>query len=146
MKRTLIFGLLTVVCLAVTVVLGFALRDSQPEYEKVSALVLSANQEKQYLGYGHTLTKYNIRCRYDGVIYDLQNAHDTYSYTAGRTTPAYLAGGKLYANIEGVKNGSPVGILYFVFLFGAMGMGGVTLGMYSLESKRRKERNAKEGG
>ena len=138
MKKTLILGLVTLVCLAVTVALWFAVRDSRPDYEEVRATVISAESEKQYLGNGNTLTKYHIVCRYDGKLYELQNAHDTWSYPEGRPVTAFLSGDKLYANIEGVKNGSPVGIAYFVFLFGTMGLLGITLYVFSLESKRKK--------
>ena len=138
MKKTLIFGLLTLACLAATVVLWFVLRDSQPEYEEVQAIVVSAESEKQYLGKGNTLTLHHVICRYNGALYELKNAHDTWSYPEGRPVTVFLSGGKLYANIEGVKTSSPVGIVYFAFLFGTLGLLAVTLSVFSLESKRKK--------
>lgn len=35
---------------------------------------------------------------------------------------AYLANGKLYSNVDGVRSGTVIGTVYFVFLFGTMGL------------------------
>lgn len=121
-KVTLMWGVF-VGCLIMTVVLWFQVEKSQPQYEEVSVKVLSAaTKQVKNQKNGNTYTFYEIKVEYQGQEYDLENAHNAYSYTRGKTVKAYLSDGRLFANVEGVKSSTPLATVYFVFLFGSFGM------------------------
>lgn len=111
------------VCLITTILLWFCMNNSNPEYEEVTAVVLSSEKVEYVNRKTNTRTyKYEVKVRYDGKEYDLHNAHNAYSYVEGRSVKAYKANNKLYANIEGVKTSTPIATTYYVFLFGSFGL------------------------
>jgi len=64
-------------------------------------------------------------------------------YSEGRTVTAYLAHGKLYANVEGVKTSTPIATVYFIFLFGSFAMLFVAPTYTAKLRKQAKEANVK---
>lgn len=109
-----------VVCIGITVGLWFAVNRSKPTYEEVQVTVLSAEEKKvKNKKNGSTYTTYEVEVEYEGEKYDLENAHSASLYLRGKSIKAYLANNHLYANIEGVKNGTLVGKAYFIFLIGS---------------------------
>ena len=70
--------------------------------------------------------------------YDLENAHDSYSYRVGSTVTAYLANGRMYANEEGVRNATPQGTAYFAALIASFVMFFVTLILWSKAAEKKR--------
>ena len=73
-----------------------------------------------------------------GKNYDLENAHDSYSYRVGSTVTAYLANGRMYANEEGVRNATPQGTAYFAALIASFVMFFVTLILWSKAAEKKR--------
>ena len=119
-KKIIIVWSIFVICLIATISLWFLMNDANPEYEEVKAIVTSAKTEEIVnKRTGSRTTFYNIEVRYDGKTYDLENAHNTYSYPEGKTVTAYKYNDRLFANTEGVQTSTPVATVYFIFLFGS---------------------------
>lgn len=124
MKRnSILLWIAFVLCLVLTIVFWFLMNNSNPEYKEVKATVLSS-EKVEYVNRktGSRTYKYDVKVQYIGKTYDLENAHNAYSYVEGREITAYLANGKLYANTEGVKTNTPIAKVYFVFLFASFGL------------------------
>lgn len=119
-KKIIIVWSVFVICLIATIGLWFLMNDANPEYEEVKATVLSSKTEEIVnKKTGSKMTFYKIEVRYDGKTYDLENAHNTYSYPEGKTVTAYKYNDRLFANTEGVQTSTPVATVYFIFLFGS---------------------------
>lgn len=119
-KKVMILWIVFAVCLALTVVLWFLMNGAEPEYEEVKVVVTSAKTEEIVNKKTGSRTKfYKIEVKYDGKTYDLENAHDTYTYPEGKTVTAYKSNDRLFANIEGVQTSTPIATVYFIFLFGS---------------------------
>ena len=84
-------------------------------------------------------TVYEVVVRYDGENYDLINAHNAYSYQEGKTVKVYLAGGKMYANEEGVRSGSLFGKAYSAALIGSLVMFFVTIILWSKAAQEKRQ-------
>ena len=141
-KAAAICGVLTVVFIIATVFLRTKMDNAELSYEEVKVQVLSSEtkQTKVKTKYSSSYqTTYEIKVLYDGKEYDLKNAHNSYSYRKGATVTAYLAYGKMYANIEGVRTSSPFGIAYFVGLFGSFGLFFASLMLLAKDSDRKKK-------
>lgn len=141
MKKVWICGVLTVLCIAAAVFLRISMDKVELDYEEVNAMVLSSSTQKTTVSTKYSssdISTHKIQVMYDGKKYDLKNAHDSYSYREGKMVTAYLANGKMYANIEGVRNATPTGIAYFVALFGSIGMFIITMVVMTKAGKRQK--------
>ncbi len=86
---------------------------------------------------------YDVRVKYDGKDYDLQNVHGLSGYSNGKSVKALLANGKLYANVEGIKSTSPIAITYFVFYSGTIAMVVVSATYMSKAKAKEKKKNKK---
>ena len=127
-KAAAICGVLTVVFIIATVFLRTKMDNAELNYEEVKVQVLSSEtkQTKVKTKYSSSYqTTYEIKVLYEGKEYDLKNA--------------YLAYGKMYANIEGVRTSSPFGIAYFVGLFGSFGLFFASLMLLAKDSDRKKK-------
>lgn len=134
MKKVIVCGILTVVCIIVAVLLRKPMENADLEYTEVEARVISSQSVRQTVRTRYSSsyqTVYKIVVRYKGEDYDLKNAHNTYSYPEGKTVKVYLSGGKMYANTEGVRNGSPYGIAYGAAILGAFGFFLITMVLWS---------------
>lgn len=125
-KIVILLWVLFLIAVPTTVALWFAMDRSEQDYEEVKVTVLSAETDKVTVkskyGSKSTTDFYKINVDYNGKTYDLENAHDTYSFREGKTVTAYLSNGRLFANIEGVKTSTPIATVYFVFLFGSFAL------------------------
>lgn len=136
-KKAIIMSVITLLSLMITIGLRFAMNGSEAEYTEVNVTVESSRTVTRKVGTSRTTT-YEVKVNYDGKTYDLRNCHDIYSYMEGSTVTAYLANGKLYANVEGVNTSTPLATVYFVFLFATFGM---ILGFpIYLTSQKQKEK------
>lgn len=119
-NKVMILWIVFAVCLVLTVVLWFLMNGAKPEYEEVKVIVTSAKTEEIVnKKNGSRRTFYKVEVRYDGKTYDLENAHNIYTYPEGKTVTAYKYNDRLFANTEGVQTSTPVATIYFVFLFGS---------------------------
>lgn len=111
------------VCIVLAVVFFNLMNNANPEYEEVKVVVLSS-KTTEYVNRktGSRTPKYEVEVSYKGKTYDLKNAHNTYSYPEGKEVKAYLSNGKLYANVEGVKTGTSIATIYYVFLLSSLGL------------------------
>ena len=143
MKKVYVCGIITVICIAAAVLLRKPMADAKLDYTEVSVEVVSSETKETTVRNGSTRTKmttYDIVVRYMGEEYELKNAHNSYSYRQGATVTAYLSGGKIYANVEGVRNATPVAYAYFTALIGSFVMLFVTCGIWAnAAQKKRKE-------
>ncbi len=125
MKKVWICLGIMVVCIIAAVFLNKAAKNTELDYEEVKARVVSSESYQKSVrvnGRTTTRTEYDIVVSYGGKEYDLKNAHNTYSYVKGREVTTYLSGGKMYADLDGVRNSTPAGKAYFVAVIGAFSM------------------------
>ena len=140
MKKVYLCGILTVIGVILTVLLRVFMDRADVSYTEVEVQVVSAGTVNTTVKVGHARTKmteYEIIVNYEGENYELQNAHDAYSYPEGSTVTAYLSNGELYANIEGVQTSTPVATAYFVGLFGSFILFFVTLYLWKQERNKK---------
>lgn len=139
-NKVMILWIVFAVCLSLTVVFWFLMNGAKPEYEEVKVIVTSAKTEEIVnKKTGSRTTFYKVEVRYDGNIYDLENVHNTYMYTEGKTVTAYKYNDRLFANTEGVQTSTPIATIYFVFLFGSFIMLFVATTYTSKVSKEKKK-------
>lgn len=122
-NKVVIMWCITVLCLILTIVFWFLMNKVEVNYEEVTAVVTDASSKSVVnKKTGSKTTFYEVKVRYEGKEYELQNVHGLAGYSEGTSVKALLANDKLYANVEGIKSTSPVAIVYFIFLFGTFGM------------------------
>ena len=51
---------------------------------------------------------------------ELENAHSIYEHLQGKMVTAYFSNNRLFADINGVKSSTPIGTVYFIFLFASI--------------------------
>lgn len=141
-KAAAVCGVLTVVFIIATVFFRKQMDSADLDYTEVKVQVVSSetkNTKVKTKYSSSTMTTYEVVVRYEGKEYDLKNAHNSYSYRKGATVTAYFSGGKMYANIEGIRTTSPMGIAYFVGLFGSFGLFFAALMLLAKDSDRKKK-------
>lgn len=113
-KLTILFAILSAIILPITVVFWFKLDAIHPKYQKVKADVVSVYDAK----FGN-----DVYVRYNNEEYKLINVKDgeffIYDSSLELKRPVeVLLGedGQLYANTDGIRNETPTGKMYFVFL------------------------------
>ncbi len=122
-NKMLWLWLLWIACVAGTVGLWFMMNKVELKYDEVDVKVISSTTKRlKNKKNGNSYDFYEVKVEYNGKTYDLENAHNTYSYPKGKKVKAYLANDKLYANIEGVKTATPTATIYFIFLFASFGL------------------------
>ena len=137
-KKSVLLSILTVLCLAATVTLWFAMNNDNPEYEEVTAKVVSSESGYRKIA-GSRQAYYDVEVEYLGKTYDLKNVYGSASYVPGREVTVYSARGNLYANEAGVKSTTPVATVYFIFLFGTIILLIYTLTYMSRQRQKNKE-------
>lgn len=143
MKKVYVCGIITVLCIVAAVLLRSAMDNVELDYTEVKVQVVSSETKERVIKTGtsrSTITTYEIVVNYQGQNYELENAHDSYSYRQGATVTAYLSHGKLYANVEGVRNSTPAGTAYFATLIGSIVMFFVTLYLWSKASQNKRSK------
>ncbi len=137
-NKTAVLWIITGICLILTIVFWFLMNNVDVHYEEVTAIVTNTSSKSVVnKKTGSRTTFYEVKVRYEGEEYNLQNVHGLSGYYKGKSVKALLSNGKLYANVEGIKSTSPVAIVYFVFLFGTFGMLMVSA-TYMSKSKTKK--------
>ena len=145
MKKVYACGIITIICIVATVLLRGPMDNAELDYTEVKAMVVSSGTSTTTIKAGtsrSTMTSYDIYVRYDGEEYKLKNAHDSYSYREGAFVTAYLSGGKMYANVEGVRTSTPIAYAYFTALIGSFVMLFATLLLWA-NAAQQKRRAAK---
>lgn len=141
MKKVYACGIITVLCIVAAVLLRIPMSNAELDYEKVDVKVVSSETKERVVKTGYsqsTITTYDIVVSYMGKNYDLENAHDSYSYRVGSIVTAYLANGRMYANEEGVRNATPQGTAYFAALIASFVMFFVTLILWSKAAEKKR--------
>jgi len=142
MKKVIVCGVLTVLCIVATVLLRGPMGNADLEYTEVEATVISSEAVERTVRTRYSTSRqtvYEVVVRYDGENYYLINAHNAYSYQEGKTVKVYLAGGKMYANEEGVRSGSLLGKAYSVALIGSLVMFFVTIILWSKAAQEKRQ-------
>lgn len=143
--RTAIFWLLFLACAAAAVVLNVKMRNQDVEYEEVNVMVLSARDVTlKNNKTGTRTTLHEIEVLYNGERAMLENAHDSYSYREGQSAKAYLSGGRLFANVEGIQTTTLLAKVYFGFLFGSFGLLGLACWSMSKNSQVKRRMKAEQ--
>ena len=144
MKKVWVCGIITIICIVATVLLRGPMANTDVEYTEVKVQVVSSETKETTIKVGNTssdMTTYDIVVSYMGKNYDLKNAHNSYSYREGSTVTAYLSNGKMYANVEGVQNSSPVATAYFAALIGSFVMFLVTMCLWANAAQQKRRGN-----
>lgn len=136
-SKTIISGIATLLCLAATVFLWFAVNNENPEYEEVKATVISSQSGYRKIA-GSRQAYYKVKVEYAGKEYELQNVYSSAPYRSGNEVTVYSANGSLYANTAGVKTATPLATVYFIFLFGTFIMFGIWVTFLSKNHKKNK--------
>lgn len=122
-NKVAIMWIITVVVLILTIIFWFLMNEAEVNYEEVTAIVTNTSSKTVVnKKTGSRTIFYEVKVRYEGKEYDLQNVHSLAGYSEGRSIKVLLSNEKLYANVEGIKSTSPVSIIYFIFLFATFGM------------------------
>ena len=141
MKKVYISLGVMVVCIIAAVFLRKAMDNVELDYQEVKARVVSSeSREKRIRVNGRTTTQtvYDVVVSYGGKEYDLKNAHNTYMYREGADATVYLSKGKMYADLDGVRNSTPAGIAYFVALIGAFATFILAMCWWAKEGNKKK--------
>lgn len=115
-KSYVVMIIITIICVIVTIGIRVFMNNMNINYEEVKATVISSESHLKKSGKSRTIV-YDVKVKYEGNTYDLENVHNNYSYVEGNQITAYLSNGKLFANIEGVRTSTPLASIYFVFVF-----------------------------
>lgn len=140
MKKVAVCAVIMVLCIIATVLLRKPMDNAELNYTEVKVRVVSSETHQKTIRTQSSTsyqTTYEVTVLYNGKEYDLKNVHDSYSYREGKDVTAYLSNGKLYANIEGVRNASPAGIAYSAALLGSFGMFIVTMLMLARTGQKK---------
>ena len=136
-KYSYLSGILLMVCLILTVGFGVKLNTIKPGGQKVSVNIASVDRggNKVYVTYNDTTE-------------ELINVNDSEVYryaascTLGRTMDVFLGeDGKFYSNVQGIKNNTAIGKLYFASLFSALGLIIFTAVLYAFVVEAIKHEN-----
>ena len=144
MKKVSVCGIITVICIVAAILLRKPMADAKLDYTEVSVEVVSSQTKETTVRSGNTrskMTTYEVVVRYMGKEYELKNAHNSYSYRQGATVTAYLAGDKLYANVEGVRNATPAAYAYFTALIASFAMFFVTICLWADAAQKKRRAN-----
>ena len=145
MKKVYACGIITIICIVATVLLRGPMANAELDYTEVTAMVVSSDTSTTTIKTGNsrsTVNSYDVYVSYNGEVYKLKNAHDSYSYREGKLVTAYLSGDKLYANVEGVRTSTPIAYAYFTALIGSFVMLLLTLCLWA-NAAQQKRRAAK---
>lgn len=138
-NKVVIMWIITAICLILTIVFGFLMNNAEIHYEEVTAIVTDTSSKNVVnKKTGSRTTFYEVKVKYDGKEYELQNVHGLSGYYKGKSVKALLSNGKLYANVEGIKSTTPIAIVYFIFLFGTFAML-IVSATYTSKSKTKKQ-------
>lgn len=142
MKKVYACGIITIICIVATVLLRGPMDNAELDYTEVKAMVVSSDTSTTTIKAGtsrSTFTSYDIYVRYDGEEYKLRNAYNSYSYREGTFVTAYLSGGKMYANVEGVRTSTPIAYAYFTALIGSFVMLFATLLLWANVAQQKRK-------
>ena len=112
------------VFLLMTVVFFFISRNQHLSYTTVQVDVVSVHTKNPL----SKTDRDKVVVDYNGRTYEVKNLRTNEvlkyqsHYLSQTSADAYFSNGKLYANVEGVRSNTVVGNVYFVFLFGTMGL------------------------
>lgn len=138
-NKTIIMWVVTAICLVLTIVFWFLMNNQEVSYEEVTAIVTDTSSKSVVnKKTGSRTTFYEVKVKYEGEEYELQNVHGLSGYYEGKSVKALLSNGKLYANVEGITSTSPIAIVYFIFLFGTFAMF-MASAIYMSKSKSKKQ-------
>ncbi len=140
MKKVLICLGVMVLFIVAAVVLKKPAENAKLDYTKVKARVVSSESRQKRIKTRYSTsyqTVYDVVLSYGGKEYELKNAHNSYSYRPGSEVTVYLANGKLYADEEGVRNASPLGIARSVAIGGAFLMFIVSMVMLAKTGQKK---------
>ncbi len=140
MKKVLICLGVMVLFIVAAVVLKRPAENAKLDYTKVKARVVSSESRQKRIKTRYSTsyqTVYDVVLSYGGKEYELKNAHNSYSYRPGSEVTVYLANGKLYADEEGVRNASPLGIARSVAIGGAFLMFIVSMVMLAKTGQKK---------
>ena len=99
-NKVALMWIITVICLILTIVFLFLINKTEVKYEEVTATVISTSTKEVLNKKTQNRTKfYEVKVKYDGKEYELQNVHGLSGYYEGKSVKALLANDKLYANV-----------------------------------------------
>ncbi len=125
-KRIVMIGSIIafVICLTATIILNRRMAGQdidESEIENVECRVTRVESHSVRVN-GQKITNYEYYGSYLGKEYKIHNVIEKYKFKEGSMAKVLLYKGKLYANMEGIKTSTGLATVYFVFLFGTVGV------------------------
>ena len=105
-----------------TVVFYVLSRNQHLSYKEVQVNVISVHNKNPLL----KTDKDEVVVEYNGKRYKVNNlrTNEVLQYQthliSQKPADAYLANGKLFANVDGIRSNTVIGTIYFIFLFGTL--------------------------
>lgn len=121
-KFSIVSAILLAVFFLMTVVFYVLSHNQILSYKVVQVNVISVDIENPL----NKIDKDKVVVEYNGKNYEVENlmTNETLKYhtylSSQKPADAYFANGRIFANIDGIRSTSMIGIIYFVFLFGTL--------------------------
>ena len=121
-KFSIVSAILLAVFFLMTVVFYVLSHNQLLSYKVVQVNVISVDIENPL----NKIDKDKVVVEYNGKNYEVENlmTNETLKYhtylSSQKPADAYFANGRIFANIDGIRSTSMIGMIYFVFLFGTL--------------------------
>lgn len=140
MKKVFVCGIITVICIVAAVLLRKPMDDVELDYKEVSVDVVSSRVVRSGTSKSK-VTSYEVIVNFMGKEYRLKNVNNAYSYREGTTITAYLYNDNLYADVDGVRNSTPIAHAHFAAFICSFVMFLVTLCLWSSVAQKKRRGN-----
>ena len=121
-KLSIVSVILLAVFFLMTVAFYVLSHNQHLSYKVVQVNVISVDIKNPL----NKIDKDKVVVEYNGKSYEVENlmTNETLKYhtylSSQKPADAYLANGRIFANVDGIRSTSMIGMIYFVFLFGTL--------------------------
>ncbi|MBE5922904.1 MAG: hypothetical protein E7271_00360 [Lachnospiraceae bacterium] len=121
-KLSIVSGILLAVFLLMAVVFYVLSYNQHLSYKVVQVNVISVDIANPL----SKIDKDKVVVEYNGKNYEVENlmTNETLKYhtylNSQKPADAYFANGRIFANVDGIRTTTVIGMIYFVFLFGTL--------------------------
>ena len=121
-KLSIVSVILLAVFFLMTVAFYVLSHNQHLSYKVVRVNVISVDIKNPL----NKIDKDKVVVEYNGKSYEVENlmTNETLKYhtylSSQKPADAYLANGRIFANVDGIRSTSMIGMIYFVFLFGTL--------------------------
>lgn len=121
-KLSIVSVILLAVFFLMTVAFYVLSHNQHLSYKVVQVNVISVDIKNPL----NKIDKDKVVVEYNGKSYEVENlmTNETLKYhtylSSQKPADAYFANGRIFANVDGIRSTSMIGMIYFVFLFGTL--------------------------